>query len=233
MAISDFNIEDILFLMILGFSLAAPLGPVNMEMIKQVLRSKFGYILGIFTGFGALTGDFLVASFVLFLSIEFLKDFVENFYVFIILSCINIGILLFIGINAIKNNEIENLDSTENNLELDNRLFGILKQYIIGLIIVITSPWSYFWWASFGGILINSGLPLFDIGDRLIAIFFFLTGILVWILLLTYSLRLSRKFASDKILKFIIKGSAYLIIAFAILITYETIAFIFNFPSLR
>ena len=84
MAISDFNIEDVLFLMILGFSLAAPLGPVNMEMIKQVLRSKFGYILGIFTGLGALTGDFLVASFVLFLSIEFLKDFVENFYVFII-----------------------------------------------------------------------------------------------------------------------------------------------------
>ena len=41
MAISDFNIEDVLFLMILGFSLAAPLGPVNMEMIgiqKQLTR---------------------------------------------------------------------------------------------------------------------------------------------------------------------------------------------------
>ena len=114
------------------------------------------------------------------------------------------------------------LDQRQNHSQIHNHCYHFPNWY-----------WSNCCWKSDKPSFRSSPVPLFDIGDRLIAIFFFLTGILVWILLLTYSLRLSRKFASDKILKFIIKGSAYLIIAFAILITYETIAFIFNFPSLR
>lgn len=69
-----FNFSDFLFLAVLGFTLALPLGPVNMEMIKQGVAKKRGWILGILTGIGAMTGDFIVSMSVLFVGSEVLSS---------------------------------------------------------------------------------------------------------------------------------------------------------------
>lgn len=236
------SFTNILFLMGLGFSLAAPLGPVNMEMIKQSLKSKFGFLLGMITGIGAMTGDFIIASVVLFIGDEYLRNVIEITFVFILLATFNVFILGYIGISALKaeppkREELQGkqkmLNGEEGKVENIPGVLRTGKQYGTGFVIVVTSPWSYFWWTSFGGVLLNSGIPLSSTGERLIATVFFLAGILFWIILLTVSLGVSRKFASPKILNYITKGSALLILLFAIIITYDAFAFIFGFPSLR
>jgi len=225
--------DDILFLMGLGFSLAAPIGPVNMEMIKRALQSKWGWLLGVVTGIGAMTGDFIIASVVLFVGDEYLRSLVETQIIYIILILFNIYILSYIGISALRS-DIEEIktDNSNENMPEDQELIeptlsmqtkGLVRQYATGFVIVVTSPWSYFWWTSFGGYIINSGLPLDSITERLIVTIFFLSGILAWVLLLGLLLGISQRVASKRVLTIITKGSALIILGFAVKILYDAL----------
>ncbi|MHA2503691.1 MAG: LysE family transporter [Candidatus Kariarchaeaceae archaeon] len=206
---------DIVFLMLLGFSLAAPLGPVNVEMIKRALASRFGFILGIFTGLGAMTGDFIVAFSVLFVGDEYLREIISQLWVFIPLLIFNFAFLSYIGISALKSEETEiTVEASEGGVAP----VAIVRQAATGFVIVVTSPWSYFWWTSFGGYIINSGLPLDSSQERLIVTFYFLGGILAWVVLFNLILGISQRMASPKVLNLITKTSALVIIGFAIYI---------------
>ena len=97
-----FTVSNLLFLASLGFSLALPLGPVNMEMIKQGIVKRKGWILGMITGIGAMTGDFIVSMSVLFVGSEVLTSLLENKMLSAALFFGNAGLLGYIGFNALK-----------------------------------------------------------------------------------------------------------------------------------
>ena len=66
----------------LGFSLAAPLGPVNTEMIKQITKSSFNikvaWFSSILTGIGAMTCDFIIALVALTVGGELMNNVFSN-----------------------------------------------------------------------------------------------------------------------------------------------------------
>ncbi|MFX0212380.1 MAG: hypothetical protein ACFFDT_40780, partial [Candidatus Hodarchaeota archaeon] len=70
------------FVGFLGFTLAAPLGPINAEVIKQALNKsvseKLAWGSAILTGIGAMTGDFVVAFSALTVGGEILIDIFSN-----------------------------------------------------------------------------------------------------------------------------------------------------------
>ncbi len=212
----------ILTLMALGFTLAAPLGPVNAEMIKKSLAHRTGWIYGFMTGIGAMTGDFIIASSILFIGAEVFSKYLENVIISVSLLLANITILGYIGISALKT-EI-NVDTEDTDIDM-----SLLKQYRIGFFLVITSPWSYAWWASFGPYLLNTGIPLDTSASRLIATTFFLTGILAWLVLFNILLKLSHSFASPKVLGLITKGSAVILLLFAIKTVFDVFCILFQF----
>ncbi len=235
-----------LFLGVLGFSLAAPLGPVNIEMMKKTLSNKKGWLLGIITGFGATSADFIIAMSVLFIGSEGLSFILKNSTVKVILFVFNALILVYIGIGALKtgapknenNNVDRDIDNVNNeveksgkdkvintNIKINN---AIIKQYTIGFAIVTTSPWSYLWWASFGPYILGSGVPLSTLEDRFAVTIFFIAGILTWVLLFNIALSISHRFASPKILNIISRFSAILILYFALKILYDAIIIIIN-----
>jgi threonine/homoserine/homoserine lactone efflux protein len=148
-------IEIWIVVALLGFSLAVPLGPVNAEMIKQVLSKssseKIAWLAAILTGMGAMTGDFLVAFTFLSIGGDILIDFFANPFIRFSLFSINILILGFLGVSALisKPCSMENIE-IETNPDKDysqNKYRKLIRQLITGFLLVITSPWSYAWWS--------------------------------------------------------------------------------------
>ncbi len=228
------NLIEALMLMVLGFSLAAPLGPINMEMIKQALSRNKGWILSIMIGVGAMTGDFIIAFTSMTLGEEFLKNIIGNSLIKLFLFLFNSLILSYIGISGLKTKISEN-DSEikitkkdiESNTRQDQFLMKLIPaQYGKGFLIVVTSPWSYLWWLSFGSYLLSSGIELKTVSQRILATILFLTGIFTWVILFSGTLGISQKAASPKVLNIITKTSAGIILLFAIKIAYDAIKII-------
>lgn len=210
------------FVGFLGFTLAAPIGPINAEIIKQVLdksiAEKLAWGAAVFTGFGAMTGDFIVAFTFLTIGEELMRDVFSDPGVRFVLFSVNILILGFLGISTLltKAQSFEELDvqtSFKNNTKKYQRL---LKQYIIGLSIVVTSPWSYLWWVSAGTTyIILSDLNNPDLLSRLVLIAMFLSGVFLWMISFSTSLHYVGRFPNPKFLLWITRGTAIILLIFA------------------
>ena len=221
------------FLFLLGLSLAVPLGPVNVEIIKQATfeRShKKGFFLAVFTGIGASTGDFIIAFTVLTLGATLLTSIINDNAIKTILFAFNVMLLGFLGITTLKK-PIMNTDELIHEEGIENHsnefLKRVSKRYVTGLAIVVSSPWSYLWWASFGSyILFGNTFDSFDIISRLIIIVCFLTGIWFWVFSFSSLLTLSKKFANDKFLNIIKNISALILLVYAVNFTFETFTYL-------
>lgn len=221
------NFSDFLFLAILGFTLALPLGPVNMEMIKQGVASKRGWILGVLTGIGAMTGDFIVSMSVLFVGSEVLSSILEVTAIAALLFFSNATLLGYIGYRAIKSSvDSSNIDENdqENPASKSITFSAVTRQYSLGFVIVVTSPWSYLWWASFGPVILESDIAISTFADRFFVTLMFLVGIFVWVLIINIAILISHEFASDDMLNNITKVSAVVILLFAASILIDAIA---------
>ncbi len=207
-------------LSVLGFSLAAPLGPVNMEIIKQAFQKHKGFVLGLTTGIGAMSADFVIAMTVLFIGSEVLSGLIENDWVRFSLFILNAFILSFIGISAFRSHSVDIREiASESSVST-----GILRQYSLGFVLVSTSPWSYLWWMSFGPYVLNLDIPLDTFFERFIVAILFLSGILTWVLFFSALLSTSNKYAPDRVVLLITKGSAVLILVFAIKVLFDATA---------
>ena len=97
-----YDIGTVVLIMFMGFTLAAPMGPVNAEMIKRALSSTSGWKLGAITGIGAMTGDFVIAMTVLYVGGVRLSEFLDVDLIKLLLFLVNALILGFIGISALR-----------------------------------------------------------------------------------------------------------------------------------
>ena len=209
-----------LFLFLLGLSLALPLGPVNAEIIKQALfekSHKIGFFLAFFTGLGAMSGDFVIAFSVLTLGSSLLTGIINDYAIKTLLFGFNVGLLGYLGISTFR----KSFDTTESiDLETDLKPDGSLisrirKRLLTGFAIVISSPWSYLWWASFGSYIIFGNFNSFELTSRLIIILCFLSGVFIWVVSFPSLLTFSKKFANDKFLNIITKLSSIVLLIYA------------------
>ncbi|MFW9929026.1 MAG: LysE family transporter [Candidatus Thorarchaeota archaeon] len=222
-------LEAWIILIGLGFSLATPLGPVNLEMMKNALnsyytKSRIRWSLAVITGIGAMTGDFIIAFIALTIGGVVIQSFIADLWIKAFLFLINFLVLLYLGFSALKvrtidiadDIEIKNVEST-NSRELQVKL---VRQYSTGFILVITSPWSFIWWASFGSVILFSNLQIIalEIPGRILLVLFFLSGIFLWIIIFTVALILLGRLPNQKLINYMIKGSALLLLGFAVLI---------------
>ncbi|NHJ01294.1 MAG: hypothetical protein EAX86_04085 [Candidatus Heimdallarchaeota archaeon] len=216
----------------LGITLAAPLGPINVEMIKQALNISYGHkvawLSSILIGIGAMTGDFFMAFMALTIGGETLEDIFSNPLIKLILFVINILILGYLGISSLlkKTEGIISIDNTnlistsKNQINISRYLSN---RYITGLSVVISSPWSYLWWISAGTIILFSDFNAPDLVSRLIIVLMFLSGILAWVLIFTTFLAVIRRSPNPRFFNWITKGSAIILLFFAILIIGEAV----------
>lgn len=221
-------LEIWVFVAFLGFTLAAPLGPINAEVIKQALdkaiNEKLAWGLAILTGIGAMTGDFVVAFSALTLGGEILLSVFSNPVLKFLLFSVNIVILGFLGVSALISKPILLEDhANAQNVSLRPSYFRLARQYLTGFSIVVTSPWSYLWWASMGTLILFSDFNVPDPIFRLVIILMFLTGVLVWQLFFTTLLAIIGRLPNPKLFIWVQRGTAIILFGFAVLMINEAI----------
>ena len=221
-----------LFLFILGLSLALPLGPVNVEIIKQALFEKkhtIGFFLAFFTGLGAMSGDFIISFSILTLGSKLLTSIINDYAIRTILFGFNVLLLGYLGISTLRKNFTEEeLDEIENKDHLSSLNLGsrIRKRLATGFAIVVSSPWSYLWWASFGSYIIFGDFNSFDLIPRMIIIMCFLSGIFFWVVSFSGLLTVSKKFANKSFLNVITKLSALILLIYALNFSIDTLTYL-------
>lgn len=212
---------------ILGITLAAPLGPVNVEIIKHTLNKaishKYAWIAGFLTGVGAMSGDFIIATTALAIGGEILTTVFSNPAVKLCLFLVNILILGYLGLaTLLRDNDpqfknSENTNHLDQNSETDVSKFFWISRYFTGLSLVLSSPWTYLWWVSAGTIILFSEFNAPDFFSRIAIVIMFLSGILLWNLFFSTLLAIIGRSPNPVYFKWITKGTAIILLFLIIL----------------
>jgi threonine/homoserine/homoserine lactone efflux protein len=196
---------------ILGLTLAAPIGPVNLEIIKRGVN--FGFRQSFFTGLGAMSADATYLTLIFFgltafLNIAFMKIF---------LGIAGSIILIYLGALSIKD-YFQTIKSTGKSQQ---RLFN--SSYITGYVLAISSPLTIVWWTGVFGALLasqtNSPTGVFTF----ISCLSILLGCFLWVFSLAVALHFGRKFINEKTTGFISLIAGVFLIVFGFYFMYQAV----------
>ncbi len=191
--------------LLLGFSVAAPVGPIGILCINRTINKNF--TSGFVSGLGAATADLiygLIAAFGLTVISTFLID--QKFWI----QLTGLVFLIYLGIKTIikKDNEIEFNQSIDK---------GLIKDYFSTLILTITNPITIlFFIAVFAGLGLSNSINGLD--SVLQLIFGVFIGSCLWWLFLSGFTRILKTKISKRILKRIDLVSGIFILFFGLLI---------------
>jgi len=167
--------------LLLGFSVAAPVGPIGILCINRTINKNF--TSGFVSGLGAATADLLyglIAAFGLTVISTFLID--QKFWI----QLAGLVFLIYLGIKTIirKDHDIEFKQSTDK---------GLIKDYLSTLILTITNPVTIlFFIAVFAGLGLSNSINGLDSALQLI-FGVFMGSCLWWLFLSGITHRLKTK----------------------------------------
>ncbi|WP_459202280.1 LysE family translocator [Methanococcus sp. CF] len=194
--------ETFLTGIILGFSIAAPIGPIGILCIQKTLN--FGKLHGFATGFGAATADAMYGIIAAFSLTVISNYFIENAFFLKVIGGI---FLIYLGVTSLKSSK---------NLELiqDVKKEKLIITYLNTFFLTLTNPMTIIYFT-----LLFSGfvIPQSDYYMSLILVIGVFSGSLLWSGFLTViSSKFSKKCSKhvDKINKI----SGMLLIAFALFV---------------
>lgn len=174
-------ITGLLWGVIIGFSVAVPIGPVGLICIQRTIsRNKMS---GLISGFGSATADVLLASIGAF-SITIIFSFIQKEQT--ILKIIG-GLLLLVFAIVTYFSKPKHTDKPEVDTTLD-----LIEEYISGFALTITNPFTAFtFFVAFAGISTK-------IGGGISMAICFLVGIFIgaclwWLFLTTLAEKIAHK----------------------------------------
>jgi threonine/homoserine/homoserine lactone efflux protein len=197
---------------LLGLSLAAPIGPVNLEIIKRGLNS--GFRQAFLTGCGAMCADttYLILIFfglTAFLNFAFLKIF---------LGVLGSLILIYLGIMSAREY------FKANTAETRRRLFN--SSFVTGYVLAISSPMTIVWWTGVFGALLASQTHIQTSASAFFSCLSILLGCFLWVLSLALALHFGKKIINEKITRLISLVAGCFLIVFGIYFLYRALRFI-------
>ncbi len=192
----------------LGISLAIPIGPIKLEMIKHGLHGGFwpSWLVGI----GAVCADILFMSFI-FLG---LSPFLHDKWITICMSLTGIIMLSYLGISTIRSSNTSLSFMNENIIE-------IKKPFWTGFVIAVMNPYNLmFWFGVYGGSL--QSIP--STSSTMIRIglsFCIIVGIVLWNLNVAFTVHFFRTLINDFTIRWLIRLAGIGLLAFSIFLTYK------------
>lgn len=196
---------------LLGISLAAPIGPVSIETIKQGLTHGFKRAFSLV--FGAAIGD-LATMFVVYFS---LSKFIDIPLVKMTLWMFGAVILLYLGMGSIR-------QSFQKGQMLQDFLPSERNVFVLGFVLAVVNPMSIVWWLGVIGSLVQDVGPELNFIENMLPYFSIFVGVLIWGFFLSSWLAFGRQYLNDKALRVIsflsglclaVFGGMYLIEALA------------------
>ena len=201
---------------LLGLTLAAPIGPVNLEIIKRGLNS--GFQQAFLTGAGAMCADTTYLILIFFGLTSFL-----NFAFMKIFSGIAGSIILiYLGVISAKE-FFRKADATENK---PHRLFK--TSFVTGYVLAISSPMTIVWWTGVFGALLAAQTHTQTTISAFFSCLSILLGCFLWVFSLAAALHWGKKIINEKITRFISFFAGLFLILFGIYFLYRAVGLIIS-----
>jgi threonine/homoserine/homoserine lactone efflux protein len=193
---------------ILGLSVAAPIGPTNIEMIRRGLKGGFWSCVLFAAGVEVALVAYLVA---IFGGLSFLTE-VELFNV--ILSAFGVLVLFYMGVENIK-------DAFErHSLNLDTKGQDD-RHFVSGILLTITNPAVLLFWSGIIGA--NVAARDFSLRNSLMISGGILIGVTIWFLALSALLHGGRKYITPKVFRYVSAVAGLVLIGFGLSFGYRIV----------
>lgn len=190
--------------LLLGFSAAIPLGPINIMIMTAALSS---FLRAFAIGLGAMSADVLYLLLLSFGVLEYLQNelILKAIGIFGICYLFFISWLIFKGAN----NQIK----LEKTLDKDKAQFA--KNYFKGLFATLSNPYTIGFWLSVATIASSFA------GYAWVMVAGLITAIGLWITLMPLAVFKSSKLISPRVIKYMSYSCAVILIGFAISLFYN------------
>jgi threonine/homoserine/homoserine lactone efflux protein len=200
---------------LLGLTLAAPIGPVNLEIIKRGLNS--GFKQAFLTGMGAMCADTTYLILIFF----GLTSFLNFFFIKIFLGIEGSFILIYLGVLSVRDffstaNQYRKL----NNSPSVKRLFK--SSFVTGYVLAISSPMTIVWWTGVFGALLAAQTQTQTNISAFFSCFSILLGCFLWVSFLSTALHWGKKIISENFTILISLFAGSFLILFGIYFLYRT-----------
>jgi threonine/homoserine/homoserine lactone efflux protein len=191
---------------VLGVSLAAPVGPINFEMIKRGIAH--GFWQSWLVGLGGVTADFVFLLLIFFGAGQFMQHKV------VVLSMYAIGaiMLITIGLTSMKSS----LEDSEQLSTIDFNRISATNAYGTGFLIALLNPINLvFWFGVYGSTLASLTASVSLIKALILSLAIFV-GIILWNLNIAFTVHFGRELVSDRLLKIISFGAGFCLFWFGV-----------------
>lgn len=201
---------------LLGLTLAAPIGPVNLEIIKRGLHS--GFKQAFLTGFGAMCADTTYLILIFF----GLTSFLNFVFMKIFLGIAGSLILIYLGVMSTIV-VFRKADATENK---PHRLFK--TSFVTGYVLAISSPMTIVWWTGVFGALLAAQAQTQTNISAFFSCLSILLGCFLWVFFLAVALHWGKKIINEKMTKLISLFAGLFLILFGIYFLYRAYGLVIN-----
>lgn len=196
---------DIIFLLkglLIGFTVAAPVGPIGILCINRTLSK--GRLTGFVSGLGAASADAIYGCIAAF-GLTFITSFLISQKLW--LQLIGGLFLCYLGIQTYRSRPAGHAASARGG--------GLLKSYTSVFFLTVTNPMTIlFFIGIFSGI--GLGKSSFDMGTALLMVTGVFLGSAAWWLSLSFGVSLFRKKFSDDSLAWINRLSGIIVFGFGV-----------------
>ena len=187
---------------ILGLSVAAPIGPTNIEMIRRGLKNGFLACILFAIGVEIALITYLAT---IFAGLSFLTD-VELFN--ITLSLFGVIVLFYLGYGSIRDFFNRHILDPEKESKDKNH-------FVSGILLTITNPAVLLFWSGIIGA--NIGTKEFSLNNSLLVSSGILIGVTVWFLFLSTIIHGGSKYITPKIFGIVSGIAGAFLIGFGVL----------------
>lgn len=186
-----------------GVVLAAPVGPINVEIIRRglLIGSKAGWLVGI----GAMTADTIFAA----LIVSGLTQFADQPEMRAPLFAAGAVMLAYVGWTGLR-------QALANAMAIEGKARGSSRSFMTGFLMAALNPMGIVYWLSVGSALVAEAVDkVGQIGSPLLVggVFF---GIFCWVSALALAVHFGRRFVNERVLRWTTGVSGVVVLGFAV-----------------
>jgi L-lysine exporter family protein LysE/ArgO len=201
---------------LLGLSLAAPIGPVNAAQLDKGIKSGFFYAW--LVGLGSLAADILYMlavyfGIVHFLETPFMKTFLWSFGCFVLIYS---GIEGLMSAGSTQSNHFRNDDSAT-------------KSFFTGFFMSLSNPLTILFWLGIYGSVLAHTVSTYDNFHLLLYSSAIILGLIIWDVSMAAISSSFRKLLTKRVLTMISVLSGASLIGFGIYFGYQAVKMLFSF----
>ena len=195
---------------LLGVSLAAPIGPCNLAIIKRGLR--YGFFPAILVGLGVVVAD---ATYLLLIYFG-LSHIINTPHVRTIIWFFGAVVLLYLGYRSVKE-YFEEIRMEGSELKTGGNSF------IIGFMVNISNPMSIVWWVGVFGSVISSSVHESSQTVALLNSSTILVGVMAWHSSVAALLHWGRRFVTVSMMRYVSLIFGFVLLGFSCYFCYNAL----------